>query len=252
METTSLKPYFTVIGLMILTALLLAFSVNVGITDEAGIKMVLPDAVGRWKGQEILYCQNPACLKEFLTKEVTERNVCPACGGSLSNASKAEKDILPPDTGLIRKRYVLPNGHTIYVSIVLSGKERSSIHRPQMCIVGQGHEIVRSKTMRVPMDDRKPLDVMTLELLRRVKNGDGQLLEYASYYTYWFVGKGRETPSHFWRTIWMATDRIFYNVAHRWAYIAVSGTRQKDSEDYKKEMISFIHDLYPHMMLYKG
>ena len=52
--------------------------------------------------------------------------------------------------------------------------------------------------------------------------------------------------------IWMATDRIFHNVSHRWAYIAVSGGRQTDSEDYQKEMVAFIHDLYPQVMLNKS
>jgi hypothetical protein len=82
-----------------------------------------------------------------------------------------------------------------------------------------------------------------------VKKPDGQTLEYASYYAYWFVGKGRETPYHLQRMIWMATDRIFHNVSHRWAYIAISGGRQTDSEDYQKEMVAFIHDLYPQVML---
>jgi hypothetical protein len=249
METKSLKPYFIVIGLMIAASLLLAFSVDVRIMDEAGIKMFLPDAVGDWRGQELLYCQNPDCQKEFQLGDLKDRNVCPVCGTALGNMTKAEKDVLPLDTGLIRKRYIAPDGHMVYVSIVLSGKERSSIHRPQMCLVGQGQEIVRSKEVSVPIEGRKPLVVMTLDVLQRVKTANGQLHELASYYTYWFVGKGRETPSHIRRMVWMATDRIFHNVAHRWAYIAISGSRQKDSQDYEREMIAFIHDLYPHMVL---
>lgn len=249
METTSFKPYFIVVGLMVATSLLLAFTVDIRITDEAGIKMLLPEQVGKWHGEDVLYCHNASCQKEFRGQEIKGSNVCPACGGELSSISKAERDVLPPDTGLVRKQYVSSDGRVVFVSIVLSGKERSSIHRPQMCLIGQGHEIVRSITVPVPLDGRKPLDVMALELLRRYKTAEGKLQEYTSYYAYWFVGKGRETPSHVQRMVWMATDRIFHNVSHRWAYISVSGIRRNDVDDYQKEMVSFIHDLYPEIRM---
>lgn len=252
METTPLKPYFTVIGLMIFTALLLAFTVDVRISDEAGVKMFLPDTVGAWHGEEILCCQNPACQKDFIRSALKDPNVCPSCGGALGSMNLAEIQNLPADTLLIRKKYAAEDGRSVFVAIVLSGKERSSIHRPQMCLVGQGQEINRSVVVPVPLEHRTPLDVMTLELLRRVKKPDGQTREYASYYAYWFVGKGRETPSHLQRMIWMATDRILFNVSHRWAYIAISGGRRTNSEDYQKEMSSFVHDLYPQIMLDKS
>jgi len=249
METKPLKPYFVVIGLMAATSLLLAFSVDVKVTDEAGIKMLLPAQVGKWHGEEILYCLNSACQKEFMEGQLNGARVCPDCGGELDRMSKAEKDILPADTGLVRKKYVSPEGRVIFVSIVLSGRERSSIHRPQMCLVGQGQEIVRSLTVPVPLDGRKPLDVMVLDLLRRYQGPEGQSREYSSYYAYWFVGKGRETPSHVRRMVWMATDRILHNVSHRWAYIAIAGSRDPDSDDYQGEMVSFVHDLYPEIQM---
>ena len=96
METTSLKPYFVVIGLMVATSLLLAFTVDVKVTDEAGVKMFLPEQVGKWHGEDILYCQNPTCQKEFKRGELKGASVCPVCGGELNSMSKSEKDLLPP------------------------------------------------------------------------------------------------------------------------------------------------------------
>lgn len=247
METKSLKPYFTVIGLMVATSLLLAFSVDVRIVDEAGIKVLLPDRVGDWQGAEILYCQSRTCQKEYRTGETSSSNTCTVCGSPVGSMTFGEKDLLPADTILLRKQYTNPSGKRLFVTIVLSGKERVSIHRPQICLVGQGNEIAHSEEVSVPLDGRKPLDVMALELLRRGRNAEGAQLEAASYYAYWFVGKGRETPSHIQRMIWMATDRIFHSVAHRWAYISVSGSRDKDSDAYRQEVISFIHDLYPQL-----
>ena len=85
-------------------------------------------------------------------------------------------------------------------------------------------------------------------MLRRWRAPDGRQAEYLSYYAYWFVGKGRETPSHFMRMFWMASDRIFHNRSHRWAYISVSGER--DGKDaYRKEIETFVGGLYPEMTI---
>lgn len=252
MEAKSLRPYFVVIGLLALTALLLAFTVDVRVSDEAGIKVRLPERVGDWQGKEIRYCLNPACQRDFLVDDLADPDRCPACGGRLDTMSKAEKDLLPGDTVLLRKRYVNPAGDAVFVTIVLSGKERVSIHRPQICLVGQGNEIVRQFVTDVPLEGRKPLQVMTLEMLRRGTMVDGRSYEAATYYAYWFVGKGRETPHHVQRMIWMATDRIFHNVSHRWAYISVAGSRAAGSQAYEQVVRSFIRDLYAEIVLGSG
>ena len=248
MEIRALKPYFVVIGLLILTSLALAFTVDVNVTDQAGIKIFLPDQVGTWKGNEIRFCQAPACQETFGVNQLTNRDVCPKCGGKLESMTKAERDLLPLDTIVLKKRYDAPNGRVLFASIVMSGRERSSIHRPQICLVGQGNEIVHSDVLSVPMAGRAPLDVMVLDMLRRWRAPDGRQGEYSSYYAYWFSGKGRETPYHLQRMFWMATDRIFLNRAHRWAYISVSGQRD-EQKAYEAEIREFVSRLYPEMTL---
>jgi len=248
MDIRTFKPQLVVIGLMALTSLAVGYSVDVRITDQAGIKVYLPDRVGEWTGDELRYCLEPTCQKEFLVSALKDREVCPLCGGPLSSMSKSEKDILPPDTILLKKQYTHPGGDRIFASVVLSGAERSSIHRPQMCLVGQGNEILDSKVVEVPLEGRAPLKVMDLEILRKIRTRDGRLVTYPSYYAYWFVGKGRETPYHIHRMIWMAVDRILFNVSHRWAYITVSGFREEGSDAYQKTMTAFLRDLYPQML----
>ena len=250
METTSVKPYIIVIGLLILTSLALAFTVNVTSSDQAGIKVELPDLVGTWQGSELRFCQNPVCQKVFLASQLENKDVCPNCGGKMGSMTLAEDDMLPPDTVVLKKIYNSPERDVIQASIVLSGRERASIHRPQMCLVGQGNEIVKEFVVSVPLEGREPLDVMVLETMTRRQLPDGSLFKQPRYYAYWFVGKGRETPYHVQRMIWMATDRIFRNVSHRWAYIAVAGNRSSENDQqYKEKITAFIHDLYPHMML---
>jgi hypothetical protein len=250
MEIRAFKPHFTVIGLLVLASLALGFSVDVHIEDVAGVKVELPDVVGDWTGEEIRFCQNGSCQATWTLHELgADRDHCPKCGGQLDSMASVEKALLPPDTILLKKQYANRDGRRIYASIVLSGKERASIHRPEVCLVGQGSEITRRKVTPVDIAGRGPLRVMMMDLLYRRHESGGRLTESASYYAYWFVGNGRETPHHWQRMLWMATDRILYSRAHRWAYIAVTGTRKIGSEDYRKEAAGFIHDLYPEMSI---
>ncbi|MFH0909264.1 MAG: exosortase-associated EpsI family protein [bacterium] len=249
METRTFKPYFTLIALLVLTSIALAYTVDVTLTDQAGIKVVLPDTVGTWSGREMRFCQNRTCRKTFTVDELSNRDICEACGGELAGMTLDEKQLLPPDTQLLRKLYRDAQRRTVFVTIVLSGSERASIHRPQICLEGQGNVIVHDETLEVPMAGRGPLNVMVLDLLESRKMAGGERASTASYFAYWFVGKGRETPYHMQRMLWMATDRIFHNVSHRWAYISVSGMRQEESDAYKDEIRAFVEELYPQMAL---
>lgn len=248
MEARSIKPHLMVLGLLVLTSLALAFTVDVGASDEAGIKVFLPDRVGEWTGDELRFCQTPTCQASIFFSEVKEAGVCPKCNGPLATMTKVEKDLLPSDTEVLKKEYRNARGQRIYASIVMSGRERASIHRPQVCLVGQGNEIEQSSVLHVPMEGRDDLGVMVLDMLRRWRTPDGRQNEYKTYYAYWFVGKGRETPYHSMRMFWMAADRVLYNRSHRWAYISVSGDRDAEAS-YRGEVTAFIRELYPEMAM---
>lgn len=248
METRQFKPYIIVIGLMILTSLALAYTVDVNMTNEAGIQVYLPGRVDDWVGREILYCQNPEHQRTYFAEDLEDRTTCPDCGHELFMMSVDERRVLPADTIILKKQYQHPEGAVVTASIVLSGMDRSSIHRPQLCLVGQGQEIVREWSHTVPMEGRDPLTVMVLDMLRRWRGPDGQNQEHAFHYTYWFVGKGRETHSHLMRMALMAYDRIVHNTAHRWAYISVSGARDSEGR-YVEEIENFIQIIYPQMAL---
>src|SRR6056297_2358338 len=131
MEKKSLAPYGIVLFLMILTVLALAFTVDVNLSGKAGIRfeelsngdriMYLPDHVGDWVGERILYCQNPDCEKPWSVKELQDLTICPDCGGRLDALTQAEKEALPPDTEMVKKRYTRGEGEDeeeIFVNIV--------------------------------------------------------------------------------------------------------------------------------------
>ncbi len=247
MERKSFAPYLILLALLMATAVALAFTVDVKTTDEAGIRVFLPDQVGEWTGHELRFCQNFQCQKEFAADTLEHPEVCPVCGGALDSMARVEKEILPPDTQILKKKFEHPDGRMIFVAIVMSGKERASIHRPEVCLAGQGYEIVNSEVLSVPMEGRRPLEVKLLDLVQKGRTRDGRTYESNSYYAYWFVGKGRETPRHLHRMFWMAYDRIVRNVSHRWAYISLGGGRRDRNDSTTEDMSAFLRELYPTM-----
>lgn len=250
MEIRSLTPHLILIGLLIITALALAFTVDVTLSDKAGVRMELPGQFDNWTGDELRYNHDRDNPKQYRVSELELPDIDPETGEKLYTMSYAEYEALPHDTEFVKSIYTNSVGEDIFVSIVLSGKERNSIHRPQRCLVGQGNTIMDTERMEIPLEGREPLKVDVLKTERRYRDQDGEIKTYYGYYAYWFVGQNRETPSHYERMFWLAWDRVVHSVAHRWAYIAVSGERTSESsEEYKQAMTAFVQKLYPHLLI---
>jgi len=49
---------------------------------------------------------------------------------------------LPPDTSYAQRRYFDTNGFWVNANVVLMGADRTSIHKPEYCLPGQGFQIV--------------------------------------------------------------------------------------------------------------
>lgn len=242
--------YLILLGLVAITSIALAVTVDTSASDEAGIVAALPDQVGEWVGDEIRFCLNPQHQAIYTASQLKDLNVCPDCDGPLGSMTLIEKSMLPADTIIVKKRYKHPDGRVIMGTIVMSGRERASIHRPERCLVGQGSEIVDTHIIDVPMEGRNPMDVRILDMLRHVRQA-GAPRAYGSYYAYWFVGRDRETASHNARLFYMAADRVLYNKSHRWAYIAFSGNRDLNDTTaaYQDEVRDFVALAYPQMVL---
>ncbi|MBC8205712.1 MAG: exosortase-associated EpsI family protein [Kiritimatiellales bacterium] len=250
MEIRSFSPHLILIGLMALTALALAFTVDVTLSDQAGVRMELPAQIDEWAGDELRYTHDRDNPKQYRVSELELPDIDPETGEKLYTMSYAEYEALPHDTEFRKSIYTNNVDGRVFVSIVLSGRERDSIHRPQRCLVGQGLAIVDTERIEIPLAGREPLKADVLKTERRYRNEAGEMETYYGYYAYWFVGQNRETPSHYERMFWLAWDRVVHSVAHRWAYIAVSGRRDgEESEEYKQEIIDFVKKLYPHLLL---
>jgi hypothetical protein len=256
MEKSLFKPFLTVFALMVVASLALAFTVNVRLEDQPGVVMKIPDTLpGGWVGNEMRFCHNKKCYPtspsrgDYYIRDLEFPDICPDCGEKLYTMSWAEYDALPKDTEFTKSVYTNAAGERMFTSIVLSGRERNSIHRPERCLVGQGYTIMGEYVLDVPLPGRKPLKVLVAKLERLFGTQSGEKKAYYSYYAYWFVGQDRETPSHYARLFWMGWDQVVRSVAHRWAYIAISSEREKEGTAYEQQIIDFVQKLYPKILV---
>lgn len=187
-------------------------NVEVAPIGSAMVSTNLPACVRDWVGQGFQYCQNTTCGRSYHDDELNGSSVCPVCGGSLGPIAIGERLLLPADTTIARRSYRNAVGNEIVVSIVLSGNDQRSIHRPQQCLPAQGFAILSTRPARVRIDREKTLDVTEV----RAGRGAASLTM-----VYWFAGGGHETASHFVRLMWMAWDNIVHGVRARWAYVSV-------------------------------
>ena len=113
--------------------------------------------------------------------------------------------------------------------------------------VAAGYDIEDERVVAIDMGPGKPpLEVTVLDMVHPASEDNPAPVHI--FYAYWFIGKGRVTPSHVQRMIWMATDRILHGVSHRWAYVAVSGLRAPSSNFHLQEIADFASALHPQIL----
>jgi hypothetical protein len=105
------------------------------------------------------------------------------------------------------------------VEIVLSGVEHRSIHRPEICLRGQGWNIRGGQIVSVPLKSGRNLGVMVLDIVRPLRTSNGATVDVPALYAYFFVSKDAETPKHLDRIAITNLDLLLHNKAHRWAYV---------------------------------
>ena len=206
------------------TVLAFHFSGSVNYTTESGVVMSLPPQIGSLMGKD---------------QEISE----------------GERYVLPKDTEIIKKVYSNPFGEFINAQIVLSGADKRSIHRPELCLPAQGWSIDRRETVPVKLADGRSITVMADYISRPIEVSPGVTKTLPSIYCYWFVGNRVTTSSHLHRLLLTSLDRVIHHKNHRWAYIAVSAPvlqgftpNGKDVQLTQRMITDFIAELAPSVM----
>jgi exosortase len=166
---------------------------------------------------------NPVELPVFLGMEWIGRR---------AEVSAVEREVLPPDTGFSRKDYVAIADSTqrVFLSVVLSGRDRTSIHRPELCLVGQGWTINATGGHRFsyPGNPARDFPATVLHVQREVRTPRGTVV-VPQLVVYWFIGGDTVVASHWERLAVDAWNRVVHARADRWAYVLMQ-TDARDGE----------------------
>lgn len=221
-------------------------------TGEVPLEM--PAELGGYKAERLLFCSNDQCSRAFKESElmvatngvVEARTACPNCGSPLAPISIGEAKLLPDNTPIFRREYIRQGHPPIQATVVFSGIERRSIHRPQVCLVSQGNRITNEYPYDVKVGDGKTLRIRVLDIQQVYGNEDGTKSIQSAVYAYWLFNPERETDSHLRRFLYMAIDNSFRSYRPRWGYATISFERDlRDPDAWKRQLDEFVPLLYP-------
>lgn len=182
--------------------------------------------------------------------------------GESEAPSEQEIALLPSDTIIVKRAYHTPgrsieNRDLVQASLVIAGNDSRSIHRPEVCLDGQGWTLTDSRVRTVRLLSGEVLQVRDLAIVREVLLGNGTKLPLRAHYIYWFVGENVTTPSNLERQLLSFRDNILHNINHRWAYPSVmawvtegmppqkSGQRMRSDEETVMMLLSLVRTLAP-------
>ena len=158
-----------------------------------------------------------------------------------------EKEALPPDTTITKRRYKNADGFYIDIMVVLMGLDRTSIHKPQYCLTGAGFQIKETEPVTIPIahPEEYELPAMRLKSSKLFKG-----VEYSGLLYYWFVDEHHVTEEHHQRMWLMAKDLFTKGQMQRWAYVTDSSYSVPGNEEptYKK-MREFIKAAIPEFQM---
>lgn len=122
--------------------------------------------------------------------------------------SEAERTVLPADTEIDKRRYVSPDGEFL-VSVVVGGRSKSSIHRPELCLPAQGFQMASPRTVEVG-----GVEWHVVTLARKEASSMG--------FAYTFFNQdGYRTSSHLRRIFRDVWDRGMRGRIDRWVMLTV-------------------------------
>lgn len=132
---------------------------------------------------------------------------------------------LPADTSFGQRLYTAPDGFQLDLKIVLMGTDRTSLHKPQFCLPGQGWQInnTLSGQTSIPIERPCAYNLPVVKLIastERVINGEN--IRASGVYVYWYVcDDGLSATVSGYERMWLMTKRLLTTgILQRWAYVS--------------------------------
>jgi hypothetical protein len=161
---------------------------------------------------------------------------------------------LPKDTTFGSRYYEAPDGFGMMLNVVLMGSDRTSIHKPEYCLPGNGTSIDRKESRSIPVSEPHAYELpVTCFTLSREIEERGVRSRTRALYVFWFVADGQVTADHNQRMLWMTRDLVTKGILQRWAYVSCYSYCQPGQEDAVfARMAEYIGAAVPRFQLASG
>ncbi len=164
-----------------------------------------------------------------------------------------ELGALPPDTSFGKRSFVGTNGFHVFVNVVVMGRDRTSIHKPQYCLTGQGWTITEVGFDEIRIAEQGynlPIKVLNLSRVVTTEWGEETI---SGFYAYWFFEEHKISTSDLGRVSSIAATLIKEGRLERWAYAGcLTASRVSEEERAYEELKDFIAEMVPKFQKAKG
>jgi len=142
-------------------------------------------------------------------------------------------DYLPKDTSYASRHYLAADGAWAMANVILMGADRTSIHRPDYCLPGQGWQIRDKTEVKLSIAGAHPyeLPVMKWIVSNTYPAPDGSKQTASGLYVFWFVTKDQATDNFPAMLKSMLFHQLTHGVLQRWAYISYFSVCPPGQED---------------------
>lgn len=137
-------------------------------------------------------------------------------------------ETLPPDTSYGKGQYQRKHPRTgqlteiIDLNVVLMGTDRTSIHKPEICLSGGGWKLQEPKLVTTSILGETPYDLEMMSIVADkdiVNSKTGDITPVRAVMLYWFVADDQVTALHGERMWSMAKNLLTAGELQRWAYV---------------------------------
>lgn len=140
--------------------------------------------------------------------------------GITQEATAMETNVLTEGVKIERKLYVSATRNML-ATIVLSGPARRALHRPDICLPGQGWSIAGKMELPVTLSDGREITVMMMRLFRDTLNDEGRPVRVRALNLFWYQGYGEVRTADYYDHVFLTYfDSVFRNINHRWALMS--------------------------------
>jgi len=150
------------------------------------------------------------------------------------------QEMLPADTSTVQRIYYKPGVIPFTTSVVLMGSDRTSIHKAEYCLQGQGLHLDEITKDTVRISEPQPYDLPVIKIVASgMQSVNGRMVTNKCVYVYWYVADGQISNDRLGvERMWDTTKKLmFTGVLERWAYVRFYAFCEPEQEGATYEQI---------------